>query len=273
MSDNAPVNAGRLRQSVARWCFGDIPANRFYATLQELGVVGVDLADESEWDTAQHYGITPCMIMGGGSFGPPPIGSDRMFGGAIGWNDPANHAALIESMQLQIAKAAQNGLPAIIGLFGDRQGRDDETGIAHCVAGISQVVPLLEQHGVMLALELLNSRVDHPDYQGDNSAFGVEVCRRLGSANVKLVYDAYHMQIMEGNLISTLRQNIDYIGHIHVAGVPGRHEIDERQEVNWRAVATAIADLGFSGYVGHEWIPTGSDPLADLARAVATLTV
>lgn len=149
----------------------------------------------------------------------------------------------------------------------------DEQGIENCVTGLSQVLPILEKNQITLSIELLNSLVDHPDYQGDNTAFGVEVCRRMDSEYIKLVYDIYHMQIMEGNLISTIRENIGWISHFHVAGVPGRNEIDESQEVNWQAVAKAIADLGFQGFIAHEWIPTGADPLAELGKAVKILTV
>jgi len=180
---------------------------------------------------------------------------------------------MIKDLTSNVGYAAKAGLPNLIGLFGDRGGMSDEEGIENCVTGLKQVVALLEDNNVTLGIELLNSKVDHPDYQGDNTRFGVEVCKRVGSERVKLVYDIYHMQIMEGNLIATIREHINWISHFHVAGVPGRNEIDEAQEVNWKAVATAIADLGFDGYVAHEWLPSKGDPLTELRKAVQILTV
>lgn len=265
--------AGRLKQSVARWCFGSIPIDTLCAALQDMGVTGMDLVGPAEWDTCKRYGITPCMVQGAGSFAPAVEGSGRRFGTAVGWNKRANHAQLIATGRTNIEAAAAAGLTNVIGLFGDREGMSDAEGIENCVIGLRQIIPLLEEKNVTLSIELLNSIVDHPDYQGDNTAFGVEVCRQVNSEHVKLVYDAYHMQIMEGNLISTIRNNIQWISHFHVAGVPGRNEIDDSQEVNWQAVARALADLNFTGYVAHEWIPAGADPLAELRKAVAILTV
>ena len=267
------VPGGHLRQSVARWCFADIPLESFCRQLQEMGVTGMDLAAPEEWDICKHYGITPCMILGAGTFLPAAPGSSRMFGRSVGWNRPDHHAQLVETARNSIEAGARAGVHGIVALLGDREGMSDEQGIENCVTGLRQIVPLLEDHDMTLAFELLNSKVDHPDYQGDNTAFGVAVCRAVGSDRVKLLYDAYHMQIMEGNLISTIRENLEYIYHIHVAGVPGRHEIDENQEVNWRTVARAAADLNFDGFVAHEWIPTGCDPMADLRKAVELLHV
>lgn len=269
----AAASTGRLRQSVARWCFGDVPIDEFCAALRDMGITGMDLVGPGQWDTCKRFGITPCMVMGAGTFAPPEAGSKSMFGPAIGWSNPEYHDELVEAANTNVNLAADAGLPNVIGLFGNRRGMSDEEGIEHSLDGLKRIVPLLERRRVTLAIELLNSKVDHPDYQGDNTAFGVEVCRRLGSERVKLVYDAYHMQIMEGNLIETIRANIDYIAHFHIAGVPGRHEIDDSQEVNWRAVARAIADTGFDGFVAHEWLPSGDDPLAALRHCVEILTV
>lgn len=264
---------GRLKQAVARWCFGSIPIEEFCAALRDMGVTGMDLVGPEEWETCRKYGITPSIVQGAGSFLPAPAGSPRPFGPAFGWNRIENHQELMATAHRNIDLAVAADLPNIIGLFGDRQGMSDAEGIDNCVKGLKQIVPYLEEQRITLGIELLNSKVDHPDYQGDNTPFGVEVCKQVGSERVKLVYDAYHMQIMEGNLIETIRTNIDSFCHIHVAGVPGRHEIDATQEVNWRAVATAIADIGFKGYVSHEWTPTGPDPLGALRAAVELLTV
>lgn len=265
---------GRLKQSVARWCFADIAIEDLCKAMQQMGVTGMDLVAQEDWATCRKYGITPCMILGGGGgFQPVAAGSTRKYGKAFGWDKVENHKQLISELTKNAAVAATNNIPNIIGLFGDRDGMSDEQGIRNCVAGLKQVAGMLEKNKVTLAIEVLNSLVDHPDYIANNTRFGVEVCRQVGSERVKLVYDAYHMQIMEGNLISTIRQHIDYIAHFHVAGVPGRNEIDERQEVNWKAVAKAIADLNFQGYIAHEWVPTGKDPLGELRKAVQILTV
>jgi len=264
---------GRLNQSVARWCFGSMAIEDLCVELQNMGVTGMDLAAPEEWETCMRYGITPCMVAGAGSFQPPEEGSGRRFGRSFGWNKRENHEQLLATARENAGRASAAGLENIIGLFGDREGMSDEEGIENCATGLRRVVPILEQYDITLGIELLNSKVDHPDYQGDNTQFGVEVCRRAGSERIKLVYDVYHMQIMEGNLIATIRENIGYISHFHVAGVPGRNEIGETQEVNWRAVATAIADLGFDGYVAHEWLPTADNPIAALRSAVEIMTV
>ena len=266
--------AGRLKQSVARWCFDMIPIEPLCAAMEEMGITGMDLVASADWPVCQRYGITPAVILGGGGrFLPVDEGSKRKYGKAFGWNKMANHAQLVDTIGAVAPGASKIGVPNIIGLFGDRDGMSDDEGIHNCVVGLKQALPLLEKYNMVMALEVLNSIVDHPDYMGNSTRFGVEVCKQVGSEHVKLVYDAYHMQIMEGNLISTLRDNINYIAHIHIAGVPGRNEIDERQEVNWHAVAKAIADLNFKGYVAHEWVPTGKDPLAELRKAVNIITV
>jgi hydroxypyruvate isomerase len=163
-------------------------------------------------------------------------------------------------------------IPNVITFFGNRMGLGDEEAKASCIAGLNRVKKLGEDHGVTICVELLNSKVDHKDYQGDHTAFGVEIVKAVASPRVKLLYDAYHMQIMEGDLIRTIREAKDYIAHIHTGGVPGRHELDATQEVNWRAVALALADIGFQGYVAHEFVPT-RDPLTSLREAVALCEV
>ena len=163
-------------------------------------------------------------------------------------------------------------MPNLITFFGNRRGMPDEEATANCVEGLNKIKRLAEDHGVTVCLELLNSKVDHKDYQGDRSAFGVGVVRAVGSPRVKLLYDIYHMQIMEGDIIRTVRDAREHIAHFHTGGVPGRHELDDTQEIQWRSVATAIADMGFNGYFAHEFIPT-RDPLAGLREAVALCDV
>ena len=159
-------------------------------------------------------------------------------------------------------------------MFGNRRaGIDDHAAIDNCVAGLCRIVPLAAEQGVTICVELLNSRIDHAGYQGDHTAFGVAVMQAVGSPNVKLLYDVYHMQIMEGDVIRTLRDNLRWIGHVHTGGVPGRHEINDRQELNYHAIAAALADSGYSGYVAHEFVPTRPDPFESLAEAVRICTV
>jgi len=236
----------------------------------EMGITGMDLVGPNDWPTCRKYGITPAMVQGAGGFGRSTTGSG--FGPATGWNHKENHDALEKAARENIERAAKANVPNIISLFGNRNGLSDEEGIANCVAGLNRVKKYAEDQGVTIAIELLNSKVDHKDYQGDHTAFGVAVVKAVDSPRVRLLFDAYHMQIMEGDLIRTIRDNIQYIAHFHVAGVPGRHEIDDTQEVQWRTVIKAIADLKFQGYVAHEWLPT-KEPLPALRQAVQLLTV
>jgi hydroxypyruvate isomerase len=183
-----------------------------------------------------------------------------------GFNDPANHAMLIEELNVAIPLAARAGVPNVIAMFGNRRGKGEAQAIASCAAGLAMVAPVAEKHGVNVCVELLNSKVDHPDYQGDHTAYGVAVMEKVGSPRVKLLYDIYHMQIMEGDVIRTVRDQRQWIGHFHTGGVPGRHDIDGTQELNYHAVAGAIADSGFEGYIAHEFTAKG-EPYAGLAAA------
>ena len=251
----APSDLGRLKQSVCRWTLpGPLP--EVCAKVKAIGFQGIDLLYPEEWETARATGLTVSM----------GYASHRKNFIADGFNDPALHPVLIEELNTAIPKAAQAGVPNLIAMFGNRRGRSDAEGIANCVAGLSKVAPVAEQHGVTICVELLNSKVDHKDYQGDHTAFGAEVMRRLNSPRVKLLYDIYHMQIMEGDVVRTIRENKAWIGHFHTGGVPGRHEIDGAQELNYPAIARAIADLGFAGFVAHEFMAT-SEPFAAIAAA------
>ena len=252
----AQPEAGRLKQSVCRWTLkGDL--SDVCRRLKELGFQGVDLLYPDEWETARAAGLTVSM----------GYASHRQNFIPDGFNDPGLHPMLIGELNTAIPKAAAAGVPNLIAMFGNRKGRSDAEGIANCVAGLSKVAPVAEQHGVTVCVELLNSKVDHKDYQGDHTAFGAEVMRRLNSPRMKLLYDIYHMQIMEGDVIRTIRDNRQWIGHFHTGGVPGRHEIDDTQELNYRAIARAIADTGYQGFVAHEFIAT-SEPFAAMAAAL-----
>jgi hydroxypyruvate isomerase len=247
--------AGRLKQSVCRWTLpGALP--EVCAKVKAIGFQAIDLLYPDEWETARAAGLTVSM----------GYASRRKAFIPDGFNDPALHPMLIEELTTAIPMAAAAGVPNLIAMFGNRKGRSDADGIASCVAGLSKVAPVAEQHGVTLCVELLNSKVDHKDYQGDHTAFGAEVMRRVNSPRVKLLYDIYHMQIMEGDVVRTLRESKAWIGHVHTGGVPGRHEIDQTQELNYPAIARALADLGFSGFVAHEFMAT-SEPFAAIAAA------
>src|SRR3954468_5747682 len=254
------VKIGRLKQSVSRWPYAKIPLPDFCRAIAGMGLTAVDLLEEAEWPVAREHGLVCSMGYAGG-------GSIR-----DGLNVVANHDAIVRNFTQTIPRAAAMKIPNVITFFGNRRGMPDEQAIANCVAGLNRVKAIAEDHGVTICVELLNSKVNHPDYQGDRTAFGVAVVKAVGSPRVKLLYDIYHMQIMEGDLIATIKAHHPYIGHYHTGGVPGRHELDETQEVNWRAVMTAIADTGFTGFVAHEFVPT-RDPLTSLREAVRTCDV
>jgi hydroxypyruvate isomerase len=255
-------SVGRLKQSVSRWPYRAIPLPDFCRAGAGMGLAAIDLLGADEWQQVRDCGLVCSM-------GYPASRRDFI---ATGFNDRANHAMLLRELEATIPEAARHGVPNVITMFGNRRGKSDAEGIDNCVAGLTQIKGLAEAHGVTLCVELLNSKVDHADYQGDHTAFGVAVMKGVGSPRVKLLYDIYHMQIMEGDIIRTIRDNRDYIGHFHTGGVPGRHELDGTQELNWHAVAAAIADTGFQGYVAHEFVPS-RDPLTSLREAVAVCTV
>lgn len=257
-----PARKGRLKQSVSRWPYNKIPLGEFSDACKAMGIVAIDLLYPADWDVVSQRGLVCSM-------GYP---TDRRDFLSNGFNNPASHAMLIGELERTIPLAAKKGVPNVIAMFGNREGRSDAQGIKACSEGLKRVAPLAERHGVTICVELLNSKVDHKDYQGDHTAFGVEVMKSVGSPRVKLLYDIYHMQIMEGDVIRTIRDNIQYIAHFHTGGVPGRHELDESQELNWRTVARAIADTGFGGFFAHEFVPT-RDPLTSLREAVEVCSV
>jgi hydroxypyruvate isomerase len=254
------VTKGRIKQSVSRWCYGKIPMPEFCKACADMGLTAIDLLEEPDWAIVRDHGLICSMGYAGG-------GSIR-----DGLNVKANHDAIVKNFEEKIPKAAAMKVPNVITFFGNRKGMPDAEAIANCIEGLNRVKKIGEDNGVTICVELLNSKVDHKDYQGDHTAFGVEVVKAVASPRVKLLSDLYHMQIMEGDLIRTFRDNKDYIAHIHTGGVPGRHELDDTQEVNWRAVATAIAATGYQGYMAHEFVPT-RDPLTSLREAVTLCDV
>ena len=257
-------SGGRLKQSVCRWPYVNIPLPDFCRRAQQMGFAGIDLLHRDEWSIAQDAGLEVSMGYAGRR--------DRFI--ETGFNDPSNHALLIKELEIALPLAARARVQNVIAMFGNRNPRIDESAaVANCIAGISRIAPLAAELGVTICVELLNSKVDHAGYQGDHTAFGVAVMEGINSPHVKLLYDIYHMQIMEGDVMRTIRGNIQWIGHFHTGGVPGRHEINDSQELNYHAIAAAIADLNYPGYVAHEFVPTRADPYASLAEAFRVCTV
>ena len=256
--------AGRLKQSVCRWPYEHIALPEFCRRAKQLGFAAIDLLHRDEWSVARDAGLQVSM----------GYASRREQFIATGFSNPSNHRLLIEELEVAIPLAASARIPNLIAMFGNRSPRIDESAaIANCIAGLSKVAPLAAEHRVTLCVELLNSKIDHAGYWGDHTAFGVAVVSGVDSPHVKLLYDIYHMQIMEGDVIRTIRGNVQWIGHFHTGGVPGRHEIDDSQELNYHAIAAAIADLNYQGYVAHEFVPTRADPFASLAQALQVCTV
>ncbi len=260
----AVPSAGRLKQSVCRWPYQSVELDELCRRLKRMGFAGIDLLYVDEWPVARDAGLTVSM-------GYPSRRENFI---QTGFNNPANHTLLLGELETALPLAGRAGVPNLIAMFGNRDpARDDRAAVDSCIAGLTKIAPLAEECGVTVCVELLNSRINHPSYQGDHTAFGVAVMRGVNSPRVKLLYDIYHMQIMEGDVIRTIRDNIQWIGHFHTGGVPGRHEIDASQELNYHAIALAIADLGYAGYLAHEFIPTHPDPYTSLADAFRICSV
>ena len=256
------VKKGRLKQSVCRWCYQSIPLDQFCEGVARIGLTAIDLLQPKEWEVASRYGLL-C------STGYPGEG-----GGTIvdGLNNRQLHDQIVSTFKTALPQARKMRVPNLITFFGNRQGRSDQEAIDNCIAALGRIKPMAEDHEVTVVVELLNSKVDHQDYQGDHTNFGVQVMKGVNSPRVKLLYDIYHMQIMEGDIIRTIRQNKDWIAHYHTGGVPGRNELDPTQELQWPAIANAILETGYTGYFAHEFIPT-RDPLTSLREAVVLCDV
>ena len=253
-TDPLPSFAPAYRQSVARWCFSTLSIDQLCTEGKRVGLQGIDLLSENEWEVPARHGLR-CAIANG----PGPI--------TDGWNDPKRHDALVAESERLLPLIAKAGIPQMIVFSGNRRGQSDGEGIRNCVRGLRRILPTAERLGVTVVMELLNSKVDHGDYQADRTTFGVALAEALGSERFKLLYDIYHMQIMEGDVVRTIERYAPYIGHYHTAGVPGRHELDDTQELNYGRIARAIAGTGFRGYVAHEFMPTGT-PMKHLGDAV-----
>jgi hydroxypyruvate isomerase len=257
------VDAGQpvaaFKHSVCRWPYRQLSVEELARMARELGLDSVELLERDEWPIARSHGLSCAM-----GYAPVPEPRTRL---TRGFNRVEHHAWLVPAYERAIPLAAASRVPNLICFSGNREGQDDEEGLDVCARGLAALLPAAERHGVTICMELLNSKVDHADYQCDRTPWGVALVKRLGSERFKLLYDIYHMQIMEGDVIRTIRDNHQYIAHYHTAGVPGRHEIDASQELNYPAIMRAIAGTGFSGYVAQEFIPT-RDPRTSLAEAV-----
>ena len=255
LSVSAEPRKGRIRQSVSRWCYRAIPLDHLCEYAAGIGLRGIDLLEPPDFEVPRRYGLI--CAMGYAAAGEIKSALNRV----------ENHASIEQALRTNIPKAAAAQVPNVITFSGNRAGMSDEDGTKNTISGLNRVKKIAEDHGVTICLELLNSKHDHPDYMCDHTAWGVRVVQEVNSPNVKLLYDIYHMQIMEGNLIDTIRNNIRWIAHFHTGGVPGRHELDGTQEVQWDGIMRAIAETSFKGYVAHEFVPTG-DPLQSLRKAV-----
>ncbi len=264
-ADSSNINTMKLNNninhSVCQWCYGSIPLEDFLKSLNELGVTAIDLIGPKDYPLLKKYNIHNSMCNG------------AEISLTEGWCEPKYQDTLIRNYKEMIPIVAEAGYTNLICFSGNRRGMDDAVGLKNCVDGLKQIMPLAEKHGVMIQMELLNSKVDHPDYMCDHSTWGVELCKQLGSDNFKLLYDIYHMQIMEGDVIRTIQEHHQYFGHYHTGGNPGRNEIDETQELYYPAIMKAILETGFKGHVAQEFVPTWEDKIAALQQGVTICDV
>ena len=252
---------GRIHHSVCRWCYGKVPLDDLCRAARDMGIQSIDLLGLDEIPTAKKYDLTCAMVSG------IPGGITK------GLNRPENHDAILKWFEGAAPKVAELGCTNVICFSGNRGGMSDEQGLENCAVGLKKLLPVAERHKLVLVMELLNSKVDHADYMCDHTKWGVALCQKAGSERFKLLYDIYHMQIMEGDIIRTLRQAAPCIAHYHTGGVPGRNEIDESQEIHYPAVMRAIIETGFKGFVAQEFIPKRPDVLASLRQGVGICDV
>ncbi|MCH8333813.1 TIM barrel protein [Candidatus Sumerlaeota bacterium] len=245
---------GTVHHSVCKWCYRNMSLEELCRESAAIGLESVELLGPEQWPTLKRFGLTCAMANG-------PSGITR------GWNQSEDHDSLVEKARTLLPQVAEAGIPNMIVFSGNRRALSDEEGLNNCAAGLKRITPLAQELGVTVCMELLNSKVDHKDYQCDHTDWGVELVRRVASPRFKLLYDIYHMQIMEGDVIRTIRDNREHIAHFHTGGVPGRNEIDQTQELNYRAIARAITEDGYDGYIAQEFIPK-RDPMTSLGEAV-----
>lgn len=252
----APKLKGRIHHSVCKWCYKEIELEEFCKAAKEMGLQSVELLEVKDFPTLKKHGLTCAMVSG-------------VPGGIVnGLNRLENHDKIVAFMEQTLPAVAEFGAPNVICFSGNRKGLDDEKGLEHCAIGLKRIAPIAEKHKVTVCMELLNSKVNHKDYQCDLSKWGVELCQRVGSERFKLLYDIYHMQIMEGDICATIKENGQYFGHYHTGGVPGRNEIDDSQELFYPRIMQAIVETGYQGFVAQEFIPKRKDVLASLQQGV-----
>lgn len=250
---------GRVNHSVCKWCYPNVELDDLAKASVEIGLSSIELLNIKDYRKIQKYGLTCAMVSA----------STRKYGIPNGWNKKENHAGLIELYLHEIEEVAKAGLKNIIVFSGNREDSlSDEEGLENCAIGLEKLMALAERKKVNVVMELLNSKINHPDYMCDYTKWGVELCEKLGSDNFKLLYDIYHMQIMEGDVIRTIKENHKYIAHYHTGGVPGRNEIDDSQELNYPAIIKAILETGYKGFIGQEFIPKRENKLASLKQGV-----
>lgn len=257
--DNTQLK-GNINHSVCQWSYGFLSLDELCLLVKKLGFGAIDLLGPKDWPTLQRHGINCSMCYTAGKISLTD-----------GWNNKSFHPGLIQDFTEAIPLVAKAGYKNLICFSGNRKGMDDETGMKNMADGIKQVIGLAEKNGVTLQIEIFNSKIDHKDYMADTSKWAVELCKKIGSPNFKILYDIYHMQVNEGDVIRTIKDNHQYFGHYHTAGVPGRHEIDETQELFYPAIMQAIVATGYKGYVAQEYIPTGKDSkekIAALKKAI-----
>jgi len=245
---------GNINHSVCQWTYNFLSVEELCKVVKKIGFGAIDLMGPKDWPTLQQYGIYSSMCYIGGKVSLTE-----------GFNNKSFHTQLIKDYEEVIPMMVKAGYKDVICFSGSRNGMDDETGLKNCVEGLQKILPLAEKNGITIQMELLNSKVDHKDYMCDRSPWGVELVKRIGSSNFKLLYDIYHMQIDEGDVIRTIKDNKEYFGHYHTGGVPGRHVIDESQELYYPAIMKAIVETGFKGYVAQEFIPNEKDNEAKIA--------
>lgn len=246
---------GNIHHSVSQWCYGDIPLEDFARSCKSMGIESIELLEEKDWPVVIKAGLK-CAVGYATDLGIPK-----------GFNRLGNHDKLIADFENKIPKAAAAGVPNLICFSGNREGQDDNEGMINCAKGIRKLMPSAEKYGVTIIMELLNS-YGHKDYQCDHTAWGSALCEMVGSERFKLLFDIYHMQIMEGNIIETITKYSPYIGHIHTGGVPGRNELDETQELNYPAIMKALLKTGYKGYVGQEFVPTQKNKIESLLKCI-----
>lgn len=251
-----PAMKGKINHSVCRWCYSKVSLEDLCREGKTMGLQSIELLGPNEWPTLKKYDLTCALPNGAG------------MGITKGFNDPTLHDALVDSYENLFPKLVAAGYSTVICFSGNRNGMPDEQGLENATVGLKRLMSSAEKHGITLIMELLNSKVNHPDYMCDNSKWGVELCKRVGSERFKLLYDIYHMQIMEGDVIATIKKNYPYYGHYHTGGVPGRAEIDDTQELYYPAIMKAIAETGFKGFVAQEFVPKRPDVLASLRQGV-----